>query len=114
MTKEIMKDQNKIQEMQILEQTLQNLLLQKQAFQMELTETQSALKEIEKSGDDVFKIVGQLMIKAEKQKVKDELANKQKVISLRLKSFEKQEGILTEKAEKLREQFMKDMKKDEK
>ena len=47
-----MKEQNKkIQEMQILEQNLQNFLLQKQAFQMELSETQSALKEIENSGD---------------------------------------------------------------
>ena len=41
-------DQNKIQEMQMLEQTLQNLLMQKQAFQMEFTETESALKEVEK------------------------------------------------------------------
>jgi len=41
-----------IQEIHLLEQTLQNLLLQKQAFQMELSETEAALEEIEKSGDE--------------------------------------------------------------
>jgi len=59
-------DENKIQEMQILEQRLQNSLMQRQAFQMELAETNSAMAELEKSGDDVFKIIGQLMIKTEK------------------------------------------------
>ena len=63
--------ENKLQEMQILEQSLQNLLMQKQAFQMELAETQSALKEIEKSGDEVFKVIGQLMIKTEKAIIKE-------------------------------------------
>ena len=74
-----MKDKDKkIQEMQILEQNLQSLLLQKQAFQMELSETQSALKEIENSGEEVFKIIGQLMIKTDKSKIKQELLNKEK------------------------------------
>ena len=47
---------SKIQEIQFLEQNLQNLLMQKQAFQMELSETQAALKELENSGEEVFKI----------------------------------------------------------
>ena len=104
-------DQNKIQEMQILEQNLQNLLLQKQAFDMELSETKSALKEIEKSGDDIFKIIGQLMIKADKNKVKEELLNKEKILGLRLSTIEKQEGSLTEKLTSLRDEVMKDVKK---
>ena len=39
--------ERKIQEIQILEQNLQNLLLQKQAFNMELLETKSAKKDRE-------------------------------------------------------------------
>jgi len=35
----------KMQEIQILEQSLQNLILQNQMFQMELSETQAAEKE---------------------------------------------------------------------
>jgi prefoldin beta subunit len=100
-------DENKIQEMQILEQRLQNALMQKQAFQMELAETNSALREIEKSGDDVFKIIGQLMIKTEKSKIKEELLNKQKILELRIKSFDKQEEIMTTQLDKIRDELTK-------
>ena len=101
-----MKQENKIQEMQILEQSLQNLLMQKQAFQMELTETQSALKEIENSGEDVFKIIGQLMIKTDKSTIKEELSDKEKMLELRIKTLEKQENSFSEKAEDLRKQIL--------
>lgn len=100
-------DQNKIQEMQILEQRLQNALLQKQAFQMELAETNSAMSELEKSGDDVFKIIGQLMIKSDKSKVQEELENKQKILEMRMNSFEKQEAIITNQLDKMREEITK-------
>jgi len=95
--------ETKIQEMQILEQNLHSLLLQKQAFQMEISETQAAQKEI-KSSEDVFKIIGQLMIKTEKEKVKEELLNKEKLLDLRIKSIEKQETSLAEKLESLRKE----------
>jgi len=106
-----MKSENKFQEMQILEQNLQNILLQKQAFQMELIETQSALKEIEKSDGEVFKIIGQLMIKTEKNKMKGELENKNKLLELRTKNLEKQESIFTKKLEEIREEIIKQQEK---
>jgi prefoldin beta subunit len=98
-------DEQKIQEMQILEQRLQNTILQKQAFQMELTETNSAMEELEKSGDEVFKIIGQLMIKSEKSKIKNELLNKQKILEMKIKSFERQESSLSEQLEKFQEEI---------
>ena len=98
-------DNNQIQEMQILEQRLQNSIFQKQAFQMELAETDSAILELEKAGDEVFKIIGQLMVKFEKSKMKDELPDKKKILDLRIKSLEKQESSLNEQVEKLREKF---------
>ena len=102
-----MKDQNEqMHEMQILEQNLQNLLLQKQAFQIELTETQSALKEIENSKDEVFKIVGQLMIKTDKAKIKEELLNKEKILSLRTKTLEKQDASLMERLNSIRDEII--------
>ncbi len=104
-------DNQKIQEMQILEQNIQNLLLQKQAFDMELSETKSALKEIENAKDHIFKIIGQLMIKADKNKVKEELSNKEKILGLRLSTIEKQEMHLTEKLTSLRDEVMKETKK---
>ena len=104
-------DQNKIQEMQMLEQNLQNLLMQKQAFDMESSETKAALKEIENAKDDIFKIIGQLMIKSDKQKVKEELLNKEKILDLRLSTIGKQENSLMEKLTSLREEIMKEGKK---
>tara|TARA_Y100000296_G_scaffold83172_1_gene113522 strand:+ start:1345 stop:1668 length:324 start_codon:yes stop_codon:yes gene_type:complete len=107
-----MEDQNKkIEEMQMLEQKLQDLFHQKQSFQMEFSETQASLKEIKDSKDDVFKIVGQLMVKADKLKVKGELENKEKILDLRIKTLEKQESSLMENLGKLREEVMKTIKK---
>lgn len=102
-----MVDEKKIQEMQILEQNLQNLFMQKQAFQMELSETEEALKEIEDAGDEVFKVIGQLMIKTEKSKMSDELSSKKKLIEMRMNTFEKQEKAITEKIEDIRSEIMK-------
>jgi prefoldin beta subunit len=107
-----MEDQNqKIQQMQFLEQNLQAILMQKQAFQMELSETISALKEIEKSKDDVYKVIGQLMIKVSKDKIKEELKNKEKLLEARLNSLTKQEESLTEQSNSLREEIMSSIKK---
>jgi prefoldin beta subunit len=100
--------ENKIQEMQIVEHNLHNLLLQKQAFQMELSETESAMEELKKSKDEVYKIVGQLMLRSEKSKLNDELENKKKIIDLRLKSLDKQEKIFAEKLDKLKKDFVKE------
>ena len=104
-------DNQKIQEIQILEQNIQNLLLQKQAFDMELSESKAALKEIENAKEDVFKLIGQLMIKSDKNKVKEELLNKEKILDLRLSTIGKQELSLTEKLTSLREEVMKQPKK---
>ena len=106
-----MKDNKKIQEMAVLEQNLQNILFQKQAFELEMDETISALKEIEKSGDEVFKIIVQLMIKTEKTKIKTELLEKEKILDLRIKSFEKQETYLREKLDKIRDEITDSLKK---
>lgn len=103
-----MEQQDKsMQEMQMLEQNLQNILMQKQAFQMEFSETQASLKEIKESKGDVFKIVGQLMIKTDKDKMEKELVDKEKMIDLRIKTMEKQEETFSEQLTKLRDQFLK-------
>jgi prefoldin beta subunit len=101
------KQDNSMQEMQVLEQNLQNILMQKQAFQMEFSETQSSLKEIKDAKGDVFKIVGQLMIKTDKKKTEEELTNKEKMLDLRIKSLEKQENSFSEQLTKLRDEMLK-------
>jgi len=102
-----MDSENKIQELQILEQTMQNVLIQKQSFQIELAETQGALEELEKTEDEVYKIIGQLMLKTEKAKTMAELEEKKKMFELRIKTFENQEKNIVEKIEKIRENMLK-------
>ena len=102
--------QEKIQELQSYEQTLHSLLIQKQAFQIELTETENAFLEIGNSKDDIFKLIGNIMVKAEKKKVEEELKRKKELLSLRLKSIESQESSLINKAEELKKEVMKKIK----
>ena len=104
------KTQQQIQEIQILEQNLQSLLMQKQAFQIELNETENALSEISKSKDDVFNLIINIMIKADKEKLEKELKQKKELLALRLTSIEKQEAQLSEQVEKLRKEIMKKIK----
>lgn len=96
----------------MLEQSLQSILMQKQAFQMELAESEAALEEMKVSGEEVFKIIGRLMIKSEKTKVLEELENKKKTISLRLDTLDKQEKSFSEKMNSLREELLKSSSKE--
>lgn len=97
---------DKLQELQILESNLRNLLMQKQGFQIELSETESALKEIQPSEGDVYKIAGQFLIKTKKQGVIDSLEKKQKMLKLRIESIERQESSINEKIEALQKDLM--------
>ncbi|MBR9705202.1 prefoldin subunit beta, partial [Candidatus Pacearchaeota archaeon] len=62
------------------------------------------------SKDDVYKLAGNIMIKADKKTIEKELIQKQELLSVRLKSLEKQEDSITKKAEELRNHVMKKMK----
>jgi prefoldin beta subunit len=104
------KTQNKIREIQALEQNMQSLLLQKQAFQMELNETENALSEIKDSKDDIFKVVSNIMIRTDKTKVTKDLEQKKELLSLRLKSIEKQESQFSDHLQELRDDVMKSLK----
>ena len=104
------KTQERIQEIQILEQNLHNLLLQKQAFQMELNETENALGEVEKTKEDVFKIISNIMIKTDKSKLKEELGRKKELLNIRLKSIDSQENQFSKQLEDLRREIMKKLK----
>jgi prefoldin beta subunit len=95
--------ETQIKELQVLEQNLQSILMQKQAFQMELAETENALEELSKANDETFKIVGNIMIKYSKETLSKDLKQKKDLLSLRLKSLDTQESSVAERAESLRE-----------
>ena len=111
MTEEIPKEtEKKIMELQLLEQNFQNSLMQKQRFQTELLETENAFKEVFKT-KEAYKIVGNIMIASKKEDLKKELAERKKIIDLRLKNLEKEESHLKEKTTTLQKEVIGEMKK---
>ena len=96
----------KIQNLQILEQNLQNLLMQKQAFSFESAETVNALSELKASEGEVFKIVGSIMIKAEKKELEKDLIKKKDLLELRIKNINKQEESLKQKLLEMKEEVI--------
>ena len=103
--------EKKLSQLQMLEQSMQNLLMQKQQFQVQQVELESALKELEKV-DEAYKIIGNIMVLLKKADLKEDLASKKEVTELRIKNLEKQESHLREKASKLQGEILKEMGQD--
>lgn len=82
--------------------------MQKQQFQLQQVEIESALKELEKV-DEAYKIVGNIMVLSKKDDLKKDLDSKKDVMELRVKTMEKQEDQLREKASKLQNELLKEM-----
>ncbi len=102
-----------LQKLQMHEQNLQQTILQKQQFQSQLLEADSALEQLEKT-DTAYKIIGNIMIAAQKKDLMTSLKEKKEMLELRVKSVEKQENRLKEQAQALREEIMQQMKKESK
>jgi prefoldin beta subunit len=101
--------EQKIAQLQMYEQSLQNILLQKQQFLSQITEIDSALKELENATES-YKIIGNIMVNTKKDSLKSELEEKKSTMQLRIKSLEKQESNIREKTEKLQSEVMQNMK----
>lgn len=97
-----------IQEIQILEHNFEQLMQQKHMFNMEISETDLALKELESASGDVFKLVGsQVIIKTTKEKLSSDLNHKKELLNLRMKTMDSQEKEFADRIEELRQQIMK-------
>lgn len=103
--------QEKISQLQLFEQNLHTLVTQKRTFQSQVLEIENALKELESSHEQVYKIVGSVMFKATKDALKSDLEERKSVLDLRLKSLEKQEKNIKEKAEKIQGDVMAEIEK---
>ena len=103
--------EKKLNQLQLVEQSMQNLLMQKQQFQLQQVEIESALKELE-NVDEAYKIVGNIMVLSKKADLKSDLDSKKEIIGLRIKNMEKQENQLRDKATKLQDEVMKEMGQD--
>lgn len=96
------------QELQIYEQAFEQILAQKRAFKIEIDETEYAIKELEKSKDEVFKIVAsQVILKYDKNKLIEEMKNKKDILTISLGNIEKQESEYSKKIEELKKKIIK-------
>ncbi len=100
--------EQKIAQLQLYEQSLQNILMQKQQFQSQLVETKSALEELE-NANEAYKIIGNIMVSSKKEEIKKELESKKEIINLRIKTIEKQENQIKEKTKKIQEEVSRDI-----
>lgn len=89
-------------EMQLIEQNMQQLLMQKQSVQLEFNETTNAIDEVQKSGDEVYRVIGNIMVKTAKDSMLKELEDRKKLLELQLNAVEKQEALLESKMQDLK------------
>jgi len=92
------------------DQNLSNLLMQKQTFQSRLLENENALKEISETKKQSYRIIGNLLIAIDKEKLKKDLNNEKEIFDLRIKNIEKQENRLKEHAKELQAEILKNLK----
>jgi prefoldin beta subunit len=102
---------NKIKDLQMIEQNTQQYVMQKQQFQAQLVEIDSAMKEL-KQTDISYKIVGNIMVKTDIKDQLEDLKKKKEMFELRIKTLEKQESKLKEKAKEIQQEVLGDMKND--
>jgi prefoldin beta subunit len=100
----------KVNELQLLQQNLQNVLTQKQQLQSQLVELDSALTELNTT-NQAYKIVGKIMVASDKNELVKDLSEKKEVVEVRMKNFDKQEKKLKESMENVQQEVMKEMKK---
>jgi len=100
--------EQKINQLSMFEQNSQHLTNQRQNFQTQQIEIESALEEIGTT-EETYKIVGNIMVKVKKEDLNEELESKKQLLTVRINTIEKQENTLREKAKKLQEEIMKEL-----
>ena len=102
--------EEKLQQLQLLEQNLQNFLMQKQNFQSRLLENENALREVHETKKQTYKILGSIMVAVEKDQLRKDLDSEKEILDLRIKSIEKQENKLKDRAQELQKEILKELK----
>ena len=97
--------QKTLEQAQVFQQQLQSLSMQKDAMNSQLMEIKNAITELGSSTGEVYKIAGPILVKSAKADVEKDLAEKQEMVSLRIKTLDGQEKLVREKLDKLAEKL---------
>jgi prefoldin beta subunit len=103
--------QERLLRLQQLQQTLQSVLAQKQQVEIELTEIEQALSELQKMTDNavIYKAIGSLLVKAEKSKITADLNERKELLNTRATVLGKQEERLRPQIKDLQTKLQQDL-----
>jgi prefoldin beta subunit len=103
--------QERLQRLQNLQNTLQQLLVQKQRVEMEMVESDKALETLKNvtSSSKVFKSVGAVLVERPKDEVVKELNERKEFLEMRVKIIIKQEDKTREKITNIQETLQKEL-----
>ena len=103
--------QERLLRLQQLQQTLQSVLAQKQQVDMEQTEVDQTLTELQKTADDavIYKAIGSLLVKSDKAKVTEELAERKELLITRTTVLTRQEERLRTQAKEVQTKLQEDL-----
>jgi prefoldin beta subunit len=100
--------QQLIMQAQAYQQQLQVVATQREALNLQLIEIGKALEELAKpSKEDVYKVIGPVLVKVKREEAKHDLESKKDLIMLRMKTVERSEAQLKEKMEEMKEKITK-------
>jgi len=104
--------QQRLLRLQQLQQTLQGVMAQKQQLEMQLSEVEQAVSELEKLNETavIYKSIGALLVKSEKDKVTTELTERKELLKMRVDVIGKQETRLRTQAKDLQEKLQQDLR----
>jgi prefoldin beta subunit len=104
--------QQRLLRLQQLQQTLQGVMAQKQQLEMQLTEVEQAAGELEKLDETavVYKSIGALLVKSEKDNVTTELTERKELVKMRVDVLAKQEERLRTQVKDLQEKLQQDLR----
>ena len=104
--------QQRLLRLQQLQQTLQGVLTQKQQLELELTEVEQALDEVEKLTDQatIYKSIGSLLVKSERGKVTTDLNERKELLDMRINVLGKQEERLRTQVKELQTKLQRDLR----
>jgi len=103
--------QERLLRLQQLQQTLQSVLSQKQQVEMEKTEVDQTVAELQKTADDtiIYKAIGSLMVKADKAKINEELVERKELLNTRSTVLARQEERLRSQVKEAQSKLQEDL-----
>jgi prefoldin beta subunit len=103
--------QEKIQRLQQLQNTMQQLLIQKQRIEIEITESTKALETLQETNQDskIFKSVGAVLVERPLDKVTKELQERVEFQEMRMKVIKRQEDKTKERLTEIQTNLQKEL-----